>query len=78
MCHASYLVTEMKSSKFYRSSKVEIFLEQREVAFFSLSKIWENLIFFTAQLEKFKFLQILLGDKNPTYLCSKIISTLPA
>ena len=25
---------------------------------------------------KFKFLQILLGDKNTTYLCSKIISTL--
>ena len=26
--------------------------------------------------EKFKFLQILLGDKNATYLCSKVISTL--
>ena len=25
---------------------------------------------------KFKFLQILLGDKNATYLCSKTISTL--
>ena len=26
---------------------------------------------------KFKFSQIFLGDKNATYLCSKIISTLP-
>jgi hypothetical protein len=37
--------------------KVEIFLEQREVAFLSPSKI-------------------LLDDKNATYLCSRIISTL--
>ena len=29
-------------------------------------------------LLKFKFSQILLGDKNATYLCSKIISTLLA
>ena len=28
-------------------------------------------------LEKFKFSQILLGDKNATSLCSKNISTLP-
>ena len=56
--------------------KVEIFLEQREVAFLSPSKICENLNFSTVHLKKFKFLQILLGDKNATYLCSKIISTL--
>ena len=45
--------------------KVEIFLEQREGAFFSPSKIY-------------KFSQILLGDKNANYLCSKIICTLTA
>ena len=39
------------------TGKVEIFLEQREVASLSPSKI-------------------LLGDKNATYLCPKIISTL--
>ena len=44
--------------------KVEIFLEQREVAFLSPSKICENLNFST---EIFA---------NSTYLCSKIISTL--
>ena len=44
--------------------KVQIVLEQREVAFLSIS------------LLKFKFLQILLGDKNATSLCSKNISTL--
>ena len=47
--------------------KIEIFLEQIEVAFLSPSKI---------SLLKFKFSQILLGDKNATYLYSKIISTL--
>ena len=41
-------------------NKVEIFLEQREVAFLSPSK----------------FSQILLGDKNATSLCSKNIFTL--
>ena len=56
--------------------KVDIFLEQREVAFLSPSKVCENLNFSTVHPEKFKFLQILLGDKNATYLCSKIISTL--
>ena len=50
--------------------KVEIFLEQREGAFLSPSKIRENLNFSTE-------IQILLGDKNAPYLCSKIISTLP-
>ena len=45
-------------------SKVEIVLEQREVAFLSIS------------LLKFKFLQILLGYKNATSLCSKNISIL--
>jgi hypothetical protein len=55
--------------------KVEIFLEKR-VAFLSASKICENLNFSTVHPEKFKFSQILLGDKNATYLCSKIISTL--
>ena len=44
--------------------KVEIFLEQRQVA-----KILISLL-------KFKFSQILLSDKNATYLCSKNISTL--
>jgi hypothetical protein len=44
--------------------KVEIFLEQREVAFLSPSKICENLNFSTE-------IQIFA-----TYLCSKIISTL--
>ena len=62
---------------FYNASKVEIFLEQRKVAFLSPSKICENLNFSTVHPEKFKFSQILPGDKNPTYLCSKIISTLP-
>ena len=47
------------------SGKVEIFLEQREILSFS-----------TVHLLKFRFSQILLGDKNATYLCSKIISTL--
>ena len=58
------------------ANKVEIFVEQRKVAFLSPSKIWENLNFSTLYLKKFKFLQILLGDKIATYLCSKIISTL--
>ena len=43
------------------SGKVEIFLEQREVASYhpaKFAKIW-----------------ILLSDKNATSLCSKIIST---
>ena len=57
-------------------SKVQIFLEQREVGFLSPSKICENLNFSTWHLLKFKFSQILLGDKNATYLCSKAISTL--
>ena len=57
--------------------KIEIFLKQRKVAFLSPSKICENLNFCTVHHEKFKFSQILLGDKNPTHLCSKIISFLP-
>ena len=40
-------------------------------AFEGFAKIW------ISQL-KFKFSQILLVDKNATYLCSKIISTLVA
>ena len=36
------------------------------------AKIW----IFLLHPEKFKFSQFLLGDKNATYLCSKIISTL--
>ena len=55
--------------------KVEIFLEQRKVAFLSPSKICENLNFSTVHPEEFKFSQISLGDKNATYLCFKIIST---
>ena len=58
------------------SSKVEMFLEQKEVAFLSPSKICRNLNFSTVHPEKFKFSQILLGDKNATYLCAKIIFTL--
>jgi hypothetical protein len=34
--------------------------------------------FSTVHPEKFEFSQMLLGDKKATYLCSKIISTLPA
>ena len=56
--------------------KVEIFLEQREVAFLSPSKICKKLNFSTVHLYKFKFSQILLGDKNATSLCSENISTL--
>ena len=44
--------------------KVEIFLEQRQVA-----KILISLL-------KFKFSQTLLGDTNVTYPCSKFGSTL--
>ena len=52
-----------------RQAKVELFIEQREAAFLSPSKICEKWNFSTE-------IQILLGDKNATYLCSKIISTL--
>ena len=53
---------------------VEIFIEQREVAFLSPSEICENLKFSAVHLKKIKFLQILLGDENAT--CSEIISIL--
>ena len=33
--------------------------------------------FSTVTVEKFKFSEFLLGDKNATYLSSKTISTLP-
>jgi hypothetical protein len=49
--------------------KVEIFLEQTEIAFLSPSKICENFNFSTE-------IQNLLGYKKATYLCSKIASTL--
>ena len=49
--------------------KVETILKEKEVAFLSPSKICENLNLSTE-------IQILLGDKNATYLCSKTISTL--
>ena len=58
----------MLSDQKILKGKVEIFLEQREIAFLSPSKIFENLNFSTE-------IQILLGDKNAIYLCSKIIST---
>ena len=45
------------------TSKVEVFLEQREVAFLLPSKICENLNFSTVHPEKFKHSEILLGDK---------------
>ena len=51
-------------SKF--ATKVETFLEQREVVFLSSIKICENLNFSTAHPEKFKFSQILMDDKNAT------------
>ena len=47
-------------------------VEEREVAFLSSGK---NLNFST--LEKFKFSELLLDDKNATYLSSYTISTLP-
>ena len=53
-------------------TKVKIFLEHREVAYLSPSKICENLNFSTEN----QFSEILLGDKNASYLCSEIISTL--
>ena len=71
--------TEGKSIRllcFNEKFKVEMVLEQREVAYVSPSKICENLNFSTVHPEKFKFSQVLLGHKNATYLCSKIISTL--
>ena len=49
------------------------FLEQREVAFLSPCKVCENLNFST----EIQIFEILLGDNNAIYLCSKIISTLP-
>ena len=52
-----------------KNGKVEIILEQREVAF---SSICENLNFSTET----QIFANLLGDKNATYLWSKIISTL--
>ena len=54
----SFFVAFLEDTNF----KVEIFLEQREVAFLSLSKICKNL-------------NILLGAKNATSLSSKIIFT---
>ena len=39
----------------FNDVKVEIFLEQREVAFLSPSKICKKIIFFTVHLKKFKF-----------------------
>ena len=54
--------------------KVEIILEQKYVAFASPSKIWENFEFL--KVHRFKFSQILLGEKNATSLCSKNSSTL--
>ena len=52
--------------------KVEICLEQREVAFLAPSKICEILNFFT----EIQIFANFAGDKNATNLCSKIISTL--
>ena len=50
-------------------SKLEISLEQREVAFLSPSKIFANLNF----SREIQISHILLGDKNTTSLCSKNI-----
>ena len=53
--------TEMATSKVldheFNEIKVEIFLEQREVAFLSPSKICRNLNFQRFTVEKFKFSQ---------------------
>ena len=63
---------QLLNCKHSNCSKVEVILEQRQVAFLSPSKIWENLNF----SRESQILQILLGDKNATSLCSKNISTL--
>ena len=51
-------------------SKVEIFLEQREVAFLSLSKICENLNFSTVHLFESPVLNSFFKKekKNPSFL----------
>jgi hypothetical protein len=54
------VVTSANTKLVKNQIKVEIFLEQREVAFLSPSKICENLNFS-------REIQILLGDKNATY-----------
>ena len=56
--------------------KVEIILEKSQVAFLSPSENSENLNFSTVRVERFKFSELLLGDKKATYLSSKTISTL--
>ena len=42
-----------------------------------ISSHFSFLLVLAFSVEKFKFSQILLGDKNATSLCSKNISTLP-
>ena len=65
---------EQKNLKY---CKVEIFLEHREVALLSPRKICESLNFSTVHLYlRIQIFANLLGDKNATYLRSKIISTL--
>ena len=56
--------------------KVEIVNKEIQVVFLSTSKNSENLNFSNVTVEKFKFREFLLGDKNGIYLSSKIISTL--
>ena len=60
------------------TNKVEIILEESQVAFISPSKNSENLNFSTVTVEKFKFLEFCQGDKNATQPSSKTISTLRA
>ena len=69
-----WLTKTPKTFGTYSSAKVEIILEQRQVAFLSPMEICENLNFLGWTVEKFKFSQILLGDKNATSLCFKNIS----
>ena len=78
MCQVFRLQNQVYSSTYKgilwwtQYSKVEIFLEQRKVAFLSPSKICENLNF----SREIQIFVNFLGDKNTTFLCSKNISTL--
>ena len=57
-------------------NKVEMILEENQVAFLSRCENSESLNCSTVIIEKFKFSEFLPGYKNATYLSSKTISTL--
>ena len=59
----------MKNGVFSNKWSRNIFRTERGCVPAKFSKTWIS-------VEKFKFSQILLGDKNTPYLCSKISSTL--